>query len=290
MSRPSSTHINSSILIALTIGLVLQPISLAFDVSNLYKSQNRASVQALDPVQTPNTEEQVQAYPLVSEGVDPKKEKAVENYNQGVELFQAAQIHADRGDMATQKKLLREAIKTFKVAAALDKSRADAQSNIGFCFLTLKNYKLAISAFNDALQIDPNHLNTLNALATTYAFNGSNEKAITTFEKLTLLEPANADYWFNKGSVLQKANRNDEAIVAYTQAAEIDPKHQRAWFNLGTLHENLGQLDKAKQNYEHAKDVEVGNSIGLEAINRLQDLAVRLNNNAGPATSDALTP
>ncbi len=193
-------------------------------------------------------------------------------YNKGVELFQIAQVQNEKGNSEGQKKLLKEAIKQFELALGTNPKLVEAQSNIGFAYLTLHDYRKAITAFEKALLINPNHLNTLNGLSTAYAFNKNIDQALKTFNKLTTLDPGNSQYWFNKGSVLQKAGRAQEAEQSYLQALKAQPNDQRTLFNLGTLYENQGELEKARPYYEKAKGVEIGNSIGLEAIRRLEEI------------------
>jgi tetratricopeptide (TPR) repeat protein len=197
-------------------------------------------------------------------------------YNKGVELFQIAQIQNEKGNAAGQKKLLKEAIKQFELSLQVNPKLVEAQSNIGFAYLTLHDYRQSIRAFEKALTINPNHLNTLNGLSTAYAFDKKTDEAIKTFNKLTTLDPANSQYFFNKGSVLQKAGRLEEAEQTYLQALKIKPNDQRVLFNLGTLYENQGKLQEAKPYYEKAKGVEIGNSIGLEAIRRLESINAAL--------------
>lgn len=197
-------------------------------------------------------------------------------YNKGVELFQIAQIQNEKGNVAGQRKLLKEAINQFNAALKQNPKLVEAQSNIGFAHLTLHDYRKAIEAFEKALTINPNHLNTLNGLSTAYAFNNNIDQAIQTFNKLTTLDPGNSQYFFNKGSVLQKAGRIQEAQQAYQQALKIQPNDQRALFNMGTLYENQGKLEEARPYYEKAKGVEIGNTIGLEAIRRLESIDAAL--------------
>jgi Flp pilus assembly protein TadD len=116
------------------------------------------------------------------------------------------------------------------------------------------------------------HLNTLNGLSTAYALDGKIDDALKTFEKLTTLDPGNAQYFFNKGSALQKAGRLEEAKAAYEAALKLEPEDQRTLFNLGTLYENMGEFAQAIVYYNHAKKAEVGNTVGLEAIRRVKAL------------------
>jgi tetratricopeptide (TPR) repeat protein len=245
-------------------------LSLILTVSCLGFSATDVQAKTQSPPAQNNSSEQTAAKQDGDNTPATAEAKALVEYNKGVELFQIAQIQRDKGNLPGQKQLLKESIKHFELALASNARMVEAQSNIGFAYLTLKDHKKAIGAFETALAINPQHLNTLNGLSTAYAFDGKLDQAIQTFDKLTTLDPGNSQYYFNKGSVLQKAGRTEEARIAYEQALKIHPNDQRALFNLGTLLENMGKLDEARPYYEKAKGVEIGNTIGLEAIRRLE--------------------
>lgn len=197
---------------------------------------------------------------------------SIELYDHGVELFEIAQIQAEKGNLKGQEDLLKQAILNFEQSLKLNSKFVDAQSNIGFAYLTLKKYKKAIQSFQKALEMNPNHLNTLNGLATTYALDNRTDEALGTFDKLTTLDPTNPQYFFNKGSVLQKARRFSEAKRAYLEALRLNPKDQRSLFNLGTLLENQGMYTQALEYYRQAKEVDISSSVGLEAVRRIESL------------------
>jgi len=210
-------------------------------------------------------------------------------YNRGVELFQIAQNQAEKGNLKGQKDLLRQAIKNFEDALYKSPDLVEAQSNVGFAWLTLKDYKKAIQAFEKALALNDKHLNTLNGLSTAYAFKGDTPAALKTFDKLTTLDPANPEYFFNKGSVLQKENQLEEAKEAYQEALRLEPDDQRSLFNLGTLYENLGELDAAKTYYEKSKSVNISNAVGLESIHRLEGITSLMAQKTASETTPANT-
>jgi Flp pilus assembly protein TadD len=197
-------------------------------------------------------------------------------YNKGCELFSIAKAQGQKGNQGGEKQLLRESLKQFQSALLKNPKLTEAQSNIGFVYLTQRDYHRAIDAFQKALALNPQHLNTLNGMATAYAFDGSIDKASLTFDKLTTLAPGNSEYYFNKGSVLQKAGRLQDAQTAYEAALKIQPTNQFALFNMGTLLENQGRFDEAKTYYERAKGVEIGNTAGLEAMHRLDEINASL--------------
>jgi tetratricopeptide (TPR) repeat protein len=235
----------------------------------------QAAMKKPPAASTPEKEEAAVDETVVAEKdqVDPNADpvtQARELYGEGVDLFKIAQSQADKGNKAGQRQLLKESIRRFESALKLQPSLVEAQSNIGFAYLTMLDYRDAIRAFEKALEIDPNHLNTLNGLATTYAFEKKIESALETFEKLTTLDPGNPQFFFNKGSILQRIGRPEEAQAAYTEALRLDPKDQRTLFNLATLFENQGELQQALTYYTKAKSVAISSPIGLEAVRRLE--------------------
>lgn len=208
-----------------------------------------------------------------------------EEYDKGCELFAIAKMQAEKGNASGEKELLKESLKHFEKALAQNPRLIDAQSNIGFVYLTRRDYHKAIGAFNKALLLDGRHLNTLNALATAYALSGDISRSIAVFDKLTTLAPGNSEYYFNKGSVLQKAGRLTEARKAYDEALRIQPGNQFALFNMGTLLENEGKLEEAKPYYERAKSVEIGNTAGLESLQRLEVIQEALKKRQSPGVA-----
>jgi len=218
-------------------------------------------------------------------GAKPKVElpnTAVETYNQGVYHFQLAQGQSERGNTRGQEDLLNHALTLFHHAEKLDPLMAEAFSNEGFALLTLKRYNPAMVAFNKALALNPNHLNSLNGLATTQSLAGKSQEAIATLKTLTTLAPGEAQYWFNQGAIYQKLKRTQEAEDSYRHALKMDPQHQRSWFNLATLYENQHRFEDATDAYTHTKQLDVSSSIGLEALHRLEAIKKAQTTAPGP--------
>lgn len=259
------------------------------------EEQKQEEQKQADSAKTEDTEADAPKEPAKVEAVDPAQE-ARDLYEHGLELFRIGQLQAEKGNANGQKSLLKESLKQFEKAIKVEEARlaedgeetdpaeatpktngkvdvrVEAQSNIGFVYLTLRDYKPAIKAFERALQLNPQHLNTLNGLATTYALDNRVEDAILTFDKLTTLDPGNPQFFFNKGSVLQKAGRVEDAKPAYEEAIRLDPNDQRSLFNLATLYENLGQPEDALPLYIKAKSIAIDTPIGLEALHRIESI------------------
>ncbi|MDX2084225.1 MAG: tetratricopeptide repeat protein [Candidatus Melainabacteria bacterium] len=244
-----------------------EPVTATDPTSDTPVTEPNATTPATTPLDGSSASSETT--PAPEQALSPQAE-ARTLYNQGVELFKISQVQAEKGNLPGQKKLLLEAKKRFEAALQLDNTLVEAQSNIGFVFLTLKDYRHAAEAFQKALKINENHLNTWNGLATTYGLDGKNAQALAAVDKLTTLDSSNVQFFFNKGSLLQKMGRFEDAVQAYQQALKLDPKDQRSLFNLGTLLENQGKPEEALSYYEKAKGIAIGNTIGLESIRRIK--------------------
>lgn len=233
-----------------------------------------ATAQPMDDTMPEALKTVLEKAPLENESARTKKQRleALETYNHGVELFRAAQEEAQRGERYNHWKLLRQSQSTFRKALKLEPSLVEAHSNLGFTWLSAERYDKAIDSFQDALKVNPKHLGSLNGLATAYSLNQELDKALATFEILNTLAPGNAQYWFNRGSVLQKYGQAEAAETAYRQTLKLEPEHQAAWFNLATLFDNAGETGKARQAYEKAKEAGIDTPIGLESYRRLKAL------------------
>jgi lipoprotein NlpI len=219
-----------------------------------------AAAQATPPEETkPSTEANT-----------PPKEAPQEAYNRGVELFNYAQLQLQNGNYNGHLQQLNLAREAFENALKGDPSLVEAQSNIGYVYLTQKDYPKAIKAFDKALLLNDKHLSSLNGLATTYALRNKLAVALTYYQRLTELAPGNDQFWFNQGSILQRMDQPEDAKAAYDEALKINPKNQRAWFNIGTLYENQGAAEQALTAYQKVKSIDLSNPIGLEALNRIK--------------------
>jgi tetratricopeptide (TPR) repeat protein len=217
------------------------------------------------------------------------REAALERYNKGVELFETSQIYAEKGDTDSQKQGLRSAIREFEAAFKQDPTLIEAKSNMAFAYLTLENRGRAVKLFQEVLAQKPEHLNSINGLATTYALDKRYDEAVPLLEKLTTLDPSNVQYWYNRGSVLHQSGKLEDARKMYDKALSFELGHQRSLFNIATLLENQGNLTEAKTYYDKAKGVAIGNTIGLEAVRRIQAIDTRLSAGTTSSTPEPAT-
>lgn len=92
------------------------------------------------------------------------------------------------------------------------------------------------------------------------------QQAINDINKAVELEPSNAGYWTEKGSVHIRLNQTDEAIAALEKAVSLDPKNADAYRMLGYCQVKGKDKKKGLENLNKAK--ELGDTVAEDLIKK----------------------
>ena len=114
------------------------------------------------------------------------------------------------------------------------------------------NLKSAIKYYNETLNKNPNHLDSLNNLGIVYLQQSDLLKAKKYYEMAINLKPDYANAHNNLGIVFEKIGKIDEAISSYDKTIEIDPKNVDAYNNLGNIYRKISKFDQSIFNYQKA--------------------------------------
>lgn len=104
--------------------------------------------------------------------------------------------------------------------------------------LAVGNRSGALSRFEQMLQLHPADRYALASRAHVQAQLNNFEEAIASLQQLTRITgsgPQEAAAWFNLGYVLQQAGRHDDAGPAFQKALALDPRMDRAWYGLALV-------------------------------------------------------
>ncbi len=154
----------------------------------------------------------------------------------------AAQTALDAGDYE-------QAIQEFR--AVIDSNPSlDAYFGLGNA-LTRQGLLLeAQAAYEQALQINPNHTATLSNLGVSYYQQGNLAKAKETFEKVISLNPNDAATHYLLGAAHMQSGDTSTAETSIRRALEIQPDLPEAHFGLATLYRLQGNVDGAVEEFE----------------------------------------
>lgn len=103
-------------------------------------------------------------------------------------------------------------------------------------------WRQAADEFKRVLELDPRHLEAINALAVAYAESGELDESLLWFEHALALAPAAAHVHNNYGYALYRLGRLDDAEQALRRAQDLDPGHARTRQNMMLVSEARAKL------------------------------------------------
>ena len=184
-----------------------------------------------------NTSEVTITLSTVPPGTDPKVAELKKAFDEGV-----AASRANDHDGAITK---------FQAALAAKPDCPECYFNIGFAYLQKKDEKQAEANWKKALEIKPDHAETLNSLATLFNNQKRFDEAAATSAKAAASAPAgNADAIYNQGIILWNGGKIAEAKVKFEEATKADPNNADARFQLGMALLNEGKVPEAVASFE----------------------------------------
>jgi tetratricopeptide (TPR) repeat protein len=114
------------------------------------------------------------------------------------------------------------------------------------------NLVSAISDFDKALEINPNHAVLLSERGVLHFKMKNNTLALNDFDAAALLEPTNPYRFSSRAFIKSSTGDLQGAIEDYEMAIRLDPEDLVAHNNLGLVYEKLGYKEKSKKSFEKA--------------------------------------
>src|SRR5918996_3441347 len=88
---------------------------------------------------------------------------------------------------------------------------------------------------------------------------GNYNEAITAYNKALQIDPENKQAWVNKGDALNNLGNYNEAITAYNKALQIDPYYVNTWDGIGRSLNGLGDYTQAISYLDKAIEIDPKN-------------------------------
>jgi len=128
---------------------------------------------------------------------------------------------------------------------------ANTYFNIARKDISKNNKDDAITNFERAVEINPNHFEALFHLANTYFSNGQFDQAIKTYEKATTVNPESQQTFFNFALVLETIGQREKAFEKLECSLEQNPNYARARKFLASLLQKEKLYDQAIAHYNY---------------------------------------
>lgn len=127
------------------------------------------------------------------------------------------------------------ALTAARGAIARDSGQPEAFQAAGRACLSMDDLPCAISSFEKAVSLAPEHGYALNNLGLAYLRANENAKAVDALEKAAEVLPSVAYVQNNLGVAYERAHRTDEAKQAFLTATTLSPKYVKAQLNAERL-------------------------------------------------------
>lgn len=118
-----------------------------------------------------------------------------------------------------------------------------------------RNYEEALTAYDEALEIDPKHFQSLFNKAVVLQMLGRVGDALTCYDKALEINPNDAEIWGNRGIALRSLGRTEEAIESYHKGLGINPADSALWSNMGIALRSVGRVKEAIESYDKAIEI-----------------------------------
>jgi tetratricopeptide (TPR) repeat protein len=152
----------------------------------------------------------------------------------------------------------------FRLSRKIDeKPTSDAYWKIGVIFLSNGFYEDARQKFIKAIEMEPNHLQSVKSYGITLTLLEDYDGALATLSRARDLGPSFADIYYHLGNVHLYKRALDESVQCYLQALHINPRYADARLRLANA--CVGYLAQSSSSLTEAKMIELSERARTEA-------------------------
>ena len=174
--------------------------------------------------------------------------------------------HNNLGTALTDRGRFEEAIVHYRKALEIKPDHAQTLNNFGLAIAHFGRLDEAAAQYRKALKVEPEYVQAFNNLGNAMAGCGRVEEAIAYYQKAVELKPDYADAYSNLGLALARRGRVEEAIACYRKALKIEPDSAAIHNNLGLALADCGQLNDAIVHYQDALNIQPSSAEGHNNI------------------------
>jgi tetratricopeptide (TPR) repeat protein len=167
------------------------------------------------------------------------------------------------------------ALSAFKEAVQLDPRNVVFRNALGVTLLhVLGKPDEAQAEFRRAIELDPSYAEAHHNLGLALAEEGRHEEAVAQYRKALSLPiyPTPEVGYYNLGNAYFYLNKPREAEEAFRAALRLSPKMIQAYWGLGRVLSLAGRLEEAKAAFRTARDLDPASPFGRAAVEALKSL------------------
>ena len=130
----------------------------------------------------------------------------------------------------------------------------------GVSFMADERMEEAVQAFEEALQIDPGHVDSLLKLGYARFHIGDFAGAMNSYDKVLEIDVTNADAWNLKGLIHYRQKNYEQALECVEKAIDSNPTDGMAWYNKACYNSLLNHIPEAIEALKRSIEIDVKNA------------------------------
>lgn len=164
------------------------------------------------------------------------------------------------------------AMRMFQLCIDQNPAEVRAFLELGY-YYQQKLDPIAVSYYQNALQVEPNNVEINFNLAKLFQDLGEIEKAVEQYKIVLKIKKDHLPALNNLGYVyMVELNQYEDALKLFNQAIEKEPDFVEAHCNRGVCYECMEQYDKARENYQTALRILPNYEEAVAGLNRLDKI------------------
>ncbi|MCB0497617.1 MAG: tetratricopeptide repeat protein [Cyclobacteriaceae bacterium] len=170
-----------------------------------------------------------------------------------------------------------EAVAGLKQILQNDQYNTEAMVWLAKALFKLEVYDEAITNYNTLINLLPAEADLYSDRGLCYHMAGDHKTALEDFDKAVSLEPENAYRYSCRAFVKGYYKDYQGALEDYNKAIELDPEDAIAYNNKGILEEQMGYAEEAKRSYDRSNEIQgIDLDKELAKINTAEALEITL--------------
>jgi tetratricopeptide (TPR) repeat protein len=130
----------------------------------------------------------------------------------------------------------------------------------GISYMADERMEEAARSFEEALQIDPGHVDSLLKLGYARFHMGDLAGAMESYNKVHEIDVTNADAWNLKGLIYYKQKNYEQALECVEKAIDSNPTDGMAWYNKACYNSLLNHIPEAIEALKRSIEIDVKNA------------------------------
>ncbi|OGG05161.1 MAG: hypothetical protein A3F83_09505 [Candidatus Glassbacteria bacterium RIFCSPLOWO2_12_FULL_58_11] len=169
-----------------------------------------------------------------------------------------------------------KALENYLKLLAIEPKDVNVHYMLGLCYLKMDSTDAAIRKFEEILtSIHPNHIPTLELVASTYFGRNDFENAMKTYKILAGLKPDEYQYTYGEAFALIKLERKDEAMEAFNRLVKIKDEDEKIRMQIGSMEYSraleLEQAGDTAAAQKHAAQASINFGRSAELSQKMQN-------------------